>query len=206
MHNFKDINLEGIIMKKLLFILPLLSLQSTLAWPPMDNEQPKLVLDVLNSNQTESVKLNRYENHYSLSVDDEEREIPNHMVSAPLRKMTPEQLAGFLQSNYITIKPYSDGSVALAEHGRLRGGGPWGSFEGYWAGKFLGQGVVIVSGYAILLGATGVVTAVGGREAGKEFFGTVQERSIPRLWRVSENISEVTGAGGALLGWFSPTP
>ena len=200
--------------KKLFFMLPLLSLQAILAWPPSDTEKAKLVLDVMNSGQSEPVKLNRYEHSYSLSVGEEEREIPNHMVSAPLQRMSPEQLAGFLQSNYITIKPYSDGSVALAEHGRIRGGGPGGGaagwLGGYVAGEVAGKVVIMASGYAVLYGTKFVIGRFAGREAEAAFEEKMHSRMIPHLHEASETIAHVTGIAGALGGGIggtaAPTP
>ena len=193
-------------MKKLFLLLSLLCSLSYAGELSLGEENKKaaLILDVLAPKECGNLKLNRYENSYSLSMDDEEQEIPNYMVSKPLRKMNPGQLAGFLKTNYISLKPCSDGTFALEDQGRLHGGGPFSAASGYLAGKWGGQAVVLVTGYAVLLGATGVVTVVGGKEAGKEFFVKVQEQSIPHLWKVSEKISHATGAAGGVAGIFVP--
>ncbi len=202
---------EGIVLKKLLLtLLPLFSLLQAADFPLAMSEdhvaerKAAFIMNVLAPKECGDIKLNRYEEGFSLSINDQEQEIPNYMVSKPLRQMPPKHLAAFLQSNYLTIKQCSDGEFSLQEHGRIRGGGPFSAAAGGLAGKWVGQAAVLVAGYTVLLGATGVVTVVAGREAGGEFFKKVQEQSIPHLWEVSETISNVTGAGGAIIGIFVP--
>ncbi len=195
-------------MKRLLLtFLPLLSLQAA-------EHKAAFIMSVLAPQECGEIKLNRYENKFSLSIDDDEQDIPNYMVSKPLRQMKPEQLAGFLQSNYLTLKQCSDGEFSLEEHGRLHGGGPGGGIAGwlggYVAGEVAGKVVIMGAGYIALYGTKFVIGRVGGPEAEAAFGEKMQTQMIPHLHEASEKIAHVTGGGGAILGGIfgtaSPTP
>ncbi len=200
-------------MKKL-YMLSLLSLCALQAADlPLENKSA-LVLDILAPNEWGHMKLNRYEDRYSLSINNEERDLPAYMVSKPLRQMNPQQLAGFLQNNYLTLKQCSDGEFSLEEHGRLHGGGPGGGVAGwvggYLAGQTIGYGVITLSGYVVLFGTQKVIGQVAGPAAEAEFEEKLNTRILPNLETVAVNVSRGTGGIGSivfgLLGAGSPTP
>jgi hypothetical protein len=150
---------EGIRMRKqivctLSFFIPLLSLQAA------DN-QAALVMKVLAPKEYGEMNLNRYADRFSISVGDQEKQIPNYMVSKPLRQMKPEQLAAFLQTNYLTLNQCSDGEFSLREHGRIKGGGWLGTAIGAWTGRVVGY-TVVYGGVAVVCAPLLLVPGAGG--------------------------------------------
>ena len=190
-------------MKKLFLPLPLLC--SLVYACEKESQKPALILDVLVSKNYGEMKLNRYNDRFSLSINDKEQDIPHYMVSKPLRTMKPEQLASFLNSGYLSVKQCSDGNFALYSHGRLRGGGLAGGLGGYVAGEVVGKAVVYVGGLIVLFGTQKVIGAYAGPAAEQEFAEKMQSRFLPKLWDISEKIAHATGASGAVVGGiFSP--
>ncbi len=201
----KQYNLtEGIVLKKLLLLLsllcPLIHINELFACEEGVSKKVVLILDVFASKKCGEIKLNRYEDRFSLSINDKEQDIPHYMVSKPLRNMKPKQLAAFLSSGYLSVKECSDGNFILDSHGRLRGGGVVGGLGGYVAGEVVGKAVVYVGGLAVLFGTQKVIRICAGSAAEEAFAEKMQSRFLPKLWDVSEKVAHATGIGGAVIG------
>lgn len=157
-------------------------------------------MKILAPKECGEMKLNRYKDTFSLSMGDQEREIPNYMVSKSLRQMKPEQLAAFLQTNYVTLTQCSDGEFSLQEHGRLNGGGFGGALGGVAFGEIVGKGAALAAGYLILYGTKAVIRVSAGKEAAELFDEHLVQVSIPRLHEVSEYVAHAAGLVGGVAG------
>ena len=161
-------------------------------------------IDVVAPSEWGTVKMRRLDNSFKLLVNDQENEVPTYMVDPLMRKMTAQQTVAFLNTGYISAKRLSDGSYTLHANGRIKGGGLAGALGGYITGEVVGYGVTMFGGYVVLYSTQKVVGLVGGREAEAIFAQNMQDRFLPGLCHVAEEVGKATGYCLGAAGAVTP--
>ncbi len=192
-------------MKKLLLtLLPLFSLLQAADFPLAMSEdhvaerKAAFIMNVLAPKECGEIKLSRYEDCFSLSINEEEQDIPNYMVTKPLRTMDPQQLAAFLKSGYLSVHECSDHSYSLDAHARLHGGGALGATVGAW----LGWGTV---NSAAVLTTKGLATG-GALIAGPVGFAVGTTVGLGIHLVIFKPLSIVAAVGGGIAGAVATGP
>lgn len=154
------------------------------------------------------LELLRYENYYALNDGMHEKAIRPELISKPLRSLDASKLAALLETGkaYVKIDQCDDGELTMELKPRCPGGGPGGAFAGALIGQLGVTGVTLLCGWTILYGTKAVIHVYAGREAAQEFDNHIVQVSLPRLYRVSENIGQAAGGVGAVVGGMSPIP
>lgn len=154
------------------------------------------------------LELLRYENHYALSDGMHEKAIRPELISKPLRSLDPSKLASLLKTGkaYVKIDQCDDGELTMELKPRCPGGGPGGAFAGAVIGQIGVTGATLLCGWTVLYGTKAVIYVYAGKEAAQEFDNHIVQESLPRLYRVAENIGQAAGGVGAVVGGLSPLP